>query len=373
MAEQPLEQRVQQWVRSDLLSQQAYPVPSSAGLIKLDAMENPYAWPEAMRAAWASELEAVTLNRYPSAQATELKADLRAHFNLPAAYDLLLGNGSDEIIQLLMMTLSAPGRTIMTPEPGFVMFRIIAQSLHLNFAGLPLTTDFELDLPACLAAIAKHQPAVIFLAQPNNPTGNVWPESDLRAIIAAAPGVVVIDEAYTAFTDADFLSWLDDYEHLLVMRTLSKVGLAGLRLGLLMGRPEWLEQIDKVRLPYNINTLTQASARFALQHFGELARQTDLIRAERTRVMSALLKLPLVQVWPSEANFILVRTASGQARHCFDYCRDQGVLIKCVDGAHPLLHDALRLTIGQPQENDAMLAALAKALAEVPSSSGTMR
>ena len=358
MTDQALQQRLQHWVRPDVLAQQAYPVPSAEGLIKLDAMENPYTWPQSMREAWAAEMQAVTLNRYPSAQASELKADLRQHLGLSAEYDILLGNGSDEIIQLLLMTVSAPGRTIMTPEPGFVMFRIIAQSLHLNFEGLPLDQDFQLDLPACLAAIEEHQPAVIFLAQPNNPTGNVWPEADLRALIAAAPGVVVLDEAYTAFTDTDFLPWLDDYAHVLVMRTLSKVGLAGLRLGLLMGRPQWLEQIDKLRLPYNINTLTQASARFALNHFDELARQTDLICAERERVMTALSNLPLQKIWPSEANFILVRTASGQARAYFDYCRQQGVLIKCVDGAHPLLHDCLRLTIGQPAENDAMLAAL---------------
>jgi histidinol-phosphate aminotransferase len=362
MTSKALQQRLEQWVRPDILAQQAYPVPSAEGLIKLDAMENPYTWPDAMRAAWAAELQAVTLNRYPSAQASELKAALRQHIGLSESYDLLLGNGSDEIIQLLLMTVSASGRTIMTPEPGFVMFRIIAQSLHLDFAGLPLDADFNLDMPACLAAIAEHQPAVIFLAQPNNPTGNVWPEADLRALIEAAPGVVVLDEAYTAFTDTDFLSWLDDYEHLLVMRTLSKVGLAGLRLGLLMGRPQWLEHIDKVRLPYNINTLTQASAQFALQHFAELSRQTDLIRAERERMMQALAALPLVRIWPSEANFILVRTPADQARACFEICRTQGILIKCVDGAHPLLKDCLRLTIGQPEENSALLRVLAHAL-----------
>lgn len=367
MTSKALQHRLQRWVRPDVLAQQAYPVPNAEGMIKLDAMENPYAWPQSMREAWAAEIQAVTLNRYPSAQADELKLALRRHLGLSAAYDILLGNGSDEIIQLLLMTLSAPGRTIMTPEPGFVMFRIIAQTLHLEFQGLPLTCDFNLDLPACLAAIDQYQPAVIFLAQPNNPTGNLWPEADVRALIEAAPGVVVLDEAYTAFTDTDYLPWLDDYEHLLVMRTLSKVGLAGLRLGLLMGRPQWLEQIDKVRLPYNINTLTQASAHFALTHFAELARQTSLIRAERERLMAALVSLPLVKIWPSEANFILVRTAPGQARSYFDYCRNHGVLIKCVDGAHPLLHDCLRLTIGQPDENTALLAVLLAAAAQTAS------
>ncbi len=353
-----LEQQIERWVRPDILRQKAYPVPPSAGLIKLDAMENPYVWPEALREEWAGTLRDVALNRYPPAQADDLKAALRARFGLRDDYDLLLGNGSDEIIQLIMMAVSGPGRVVMAPQPGFVMFRMIAGFLHLDFRGVDLDADFELDMPRLLQAIESEQPAVIFLAQPNNPTGNLWGSEQLRRVIEAAPGLVVIDEAYTAFTEADYLHLLDDYEHLLVMRTLSKVGLAGLRLGMLMGRPAWLNEIDKLRLPYNINVLTQASARFALDHYDVLTAQTRAICAQRDRLGEALKTLPLERIWPSEANFILVRTPEGQARRWLESCREAGVLIKCLDGSHPLLRDCLRLTVGTPEENDKLLAAL---------------
>lgn len=353
-----LERQIERWIRPDIQRQKAYPVPSAAGLIKLDAMENPYIWPEDMRLAWADTLREVALNRYPSAAADELKADLRARFGLRDEYDLLLGNGSDEIIQLIMMAVSGPDRVVMAPQPGFVMFRMIAGFLHLDFVGVDLDTNFELDMPKLLQTIEAEQPAVIFLAQPNNPTGNLWGTEQLRRVIEAAPGLVVIDEAYTAFTEADYLYLLDDYEHLLIMRTLSKVGLAGLRLGVLMGRPAWLEQIDKLRLPYNINVLTQASARFALDHYDVLAEQTARICSERERLYKALQALPLETVWPSEANFLLVRTPEGRARAWFDQCRAEGVLVKCLDGSHPLLRDCLRLTVGTPEENAALLAAL---------------
>ncbi len=360
MSEQ-LDTKVERLIRPDLLKQKAYPVPSSDGLIKLDAMENPYTWPEDLRLKWADTLRDIGLNRYPSAGADTLKRSLRRQFGLADDYDLLLGNGSDELIQLIMMAVSGRDRVIMAPDPGFVMFRMIAGFLHLDFHGVDLDPDFQLDMPRFLSAIESDQPAVIFLAQPNNPTGNLWGSDQLRRIIEAAPGVVVIDEAYTAFTDADYLPLLDDYDNVLIMRTLSKVGLAGLRLGMLMGRPEWLQQIDKLRLPYNINVLTQASAQFALDHFPVLAEQTESVRQSRAHLAEALKALPLDRIWPSEANFILVRTPSGQARAWFEHCRTEGVLIKCMDGAHPLLKDCLRLTVGTPQENEALLKALQSA------------
>ena len=356
-----LDSMVERWVRPELLKQKAYPVPSSEGMIKLDAMENPYAWPESMRIEWANTLREIALNRYPSAQAPDLKSRLRARFGLSDDYDILLGNGSDEIIQLIMMAVSGPGRKVMAPDPGFVMFRMIAGFLHMGFVGVDLDDNFELDMPRFLQAIESEQPAVIFLAQPNNPTGNLWGTEQLRRIIEAAPGLVVIDEAYTAFTDTDYLHLLDDYDNVLVMRTLSKVGLAGLRLGMLMGRPAWLQHIDKLRLPYNINVLTQASASFALDHYDALEAQTRQLRSDRSELISALKALRFERVWPSEANFVLVRTPSGQARDWFESCKDQGVLVKCLDGAHPLLHDCLRLTVGTAEENNAMLAALRQA------------
>lgn len=346
------------WIRPEIRALQAYPVPDASGLIKLDAMENPYGWPAELKQAWLAELAQVPLNRYPDAAATELKRALREHMGIADGAAVLLGNGSDEIIQMLAMSVAGPERVLMAPEPGFVMYRMIAGFTGMRYVAVPLADGFELDMPAMLAAIDREQPALLFIAQPNNPTGNIYSESDLRALITAAPGLVVIDEAYAPFTDASCLSWLQDHERLLVMRTVSKQGLAGLRLGLLAGDPALIDEFDKTRLPYNIGSLTQASARFALAHGELFAGQAAAIRDERGRLYDALRSRPGLTVYASEANFILFRTPVGRARAVHQGLIESGVLIKCLDGAHPQLADCLRVTVGTPEENRAFLQAL---------------
>ncbi|WP_372797389.1 histidinol-phosphate transaminase [Litorivivens sp.] len=351
---------VKQWVRPEIQALQAYHVPAADGLVKLDAMENPYSWPEAMVADWQQRLQGAALNRYPDAAAVSLKARLREVMGVADEQDILLGNGSDEIIQLLAMAVAGQGRSVLAPEPGFVMYRMIATFTGMQYCGVPLDEDFDLDLPAMLAAIEREQPALVFLALPNNPTGNLFSADKVRAVIEASPGLVVLDEAYTAFTDRDHLSYLH-YPNVLVMRTLSKVGLAGLRLGILIGGREWLTELDKLRLPYNINVLTQLSAEFALDHFSVLTDQTQTIRRERAVLFEALAAMPGVEVWPSEANFILLRCDEARAIHA--RMKAAGVLVKCLDGAHPMLENCLRFTVGTPEENQRMLAAFTEALA----------
>jgi histidinol-phosphate aminotransferase len=235
---------------------------------------------------------------------------------------------------------------------------MIATFCGLNNIGVPLTSDFDLDEKAMLAAINESQPELIFLAQPNNPTGNLWDQGVIKNIIETSEGLGVLDEAYTAFTDADHLDLLDKYEHVLVMRTLSKVGLAGLRLGLIIGRSEWLDQLDKIRLPYNINMLTQASALFALENYDMLVIQTEQIRIDRVVLTADLAALPGITVYPSEANFVLVRTPDGMARNWFEALKEKRVLIKCLDGGHPLLKNCLRITVGTTRQNAQLVAAL---------------
>jgi histidinol-phosphate aminotransferase len=278
---------------------------------------------------------------------------------IPDDMGLLLGNGSDELIQMLALAVSQTGRKVLSVAPGFVMYRMIALFTGMGYAGVPLRAeDFSLDLPAVLAAIEREQPAVIFLAFPNNPTGNLFEAGDISAIVEAAPGLVVLDEAYAPFTDHSFLPRLGDWPNLLVMRTLSKMGLAGLRLGYLAGPPEWLAEIDKIRLPYNINVLTQASAAFALRHKDVLDEQTRRIRDERSRLFDELSRLDGVRPYPSAANFILVRMPDGRAGAVFESLKDRGVLVKNLDRTQPLLADCLRVTVGRPEENDAFLAGL---------------
>jgi histidinol-phosphate aminotransferase len=351
-------------IRGDIRTLRAYHVPDSAGLIKLDAMENPYPWPEALREDWLASLRNVDLNRYPDPQGRDLQVALREVMDIPPEMALLLGNGSDELIQMLALAVAAPGRKVLSLDPGFVMYRMIALFAGMDYAGVPLREgDFGLDLDATLTAIAREQPALTYIAYPNNPTANLFDAGAIEQVVQASPGLVIVDEAYAPFTDRSFITRLGEWPNLLVMRTVSKMGLAGLRLGYLAGPPEWLAEIDKVRLPYNINALTQASAAFALRHHAAWDEQTAAIRAERAQLFDALAELDGITPYPSEANFILARTEPGRAGAVFQGLLDRGVLIKKLDGAHPLLADCLRITVGTSQQNAALLNALEAALA----------
>jgi len=347
-------------IRPEIRELSAYHVGDATGMIKLDAMENPYVWGEGLRQSWLEHLKCVNLNRYPHPHAPGVKAGLRGVMAIPADMEIMLGNGSDEIIQILLMALARPGATVMALEPCFVMYRFVAKFAGMEYVGLPLNADFSIHEEATLAAIAVHRPAVIFLAEPNNPTGNKYDRQTVRAIIEAAPGLVVMDEAYLPFADGDAMDLLQAYPNVVVMRTLSKVGLAGLRLGLMIGRPDLLGELEKVRLPYNINILTQASTEFALAHYPVFEEQAARIREERARLSEALARLPGWQVFPSEANFILARAPRGRAGEIFAGLKLGGILIKSLDGAHPLLKDCLRFTVGLPEENQAVLAVLAR-------------
>jgi histidinol-phosphate aminotransferase len=352
-----------QWVRPELRSLKAYAVANPRGLIKLDAMENPYRWPDELIQLWLEHLREVAINRYPDPQASELKGSLRAVMEVPGGFDILLGNGSDELIQVILLALAAPGRTVVVPEPSFAMYRLLAVALGFNYIGVPLRAeDFALNHDAMVRAIGDHKPAVVFLAYPNNPTGTLWDRQQLCELIEAAPGLVVIDEAYAAFAKASLLSMLSRYPDLLVLRTVSKLGLAGLRLGFLVGSPAWLAELEKVRLPYNINVLTQASARFALEHYSVLQSQVDWIVRDREHLLTQLQSLPGVRAWPSAANFILFRSTGRPANAVFQGLCDAGILVRDLHGSHPLLANSLRVSVGLPAENEAFLEALAALL-----------
>lgn len=355
--------RAAAWIRPEVQELAAYAVPDVGDVLKLDAMENPYPWPdEALRAAWLESLQAVSANRYPDPRARALAERLRRHTGLPAGQQLLLGNGSDELIQLVTLALARPGAVMLAPEPTFVMYRMIATFCGLEYVGVPLGEDFALDVAAMEDAIERHEPAVVFLAWPNNPTGSLWARADIERIAARAPGLVVIDEAYQPFAGDSFVDELGSRDNVVVLRTLSKLGLAGLRLGFLAGPPEWLDQIDKLRLPYNINVMTQASASFALDHFERLEAQAATIRGERERLAGALGGLAGVRVYSSAANFLLLQLDRGRARPVYEGLLADGVLIKCLDGAHPRLADCLRITVGTPKQNARLEQALAHQL-----------
>lgn len=348
-------------IRPDVRAAHAYVVQPSAGLLKLDAMENPYRLPPALQQALGARLGALALNRYPAERTAELARALARHAGVGDEVGVTLGNGSDELIGLLTLAVAKPGAAVLAPVPGFVMYEALARQHRLDFIGVPLRADdFELDEPAMLAAIEQHQPALIYLAYPNNPTATLWDAAVIERIAQASTGLVVMDEAYQPFASADSLALMARQKNVLVMRTMSKFGLAGVRIGYLLGDAQLVDQVEKLRPPYNISVLNAEAAFFALEHADVYAAQAAELRAERERVSAALAAMPRVQVWPSQGNMILARVPDAAAT--FAALKARGVLIKNVSGLHPLLANCLRFTVGTPDENSRLLAELPSCL-----------
>jgi len=356
-------------IRPDVQAMRAYVVQHAQGMVKLDAMENPHRLSTELQQQLGQRLGAVALNRYPGQRIADLKAALQHHVALPEGFALMLGNGSDELISLLALACAVPAQpgqtraTVLAPEPGFVMYGMSAQLQGLNYVGVPLTADFELDAPAMLRAMEQHRPAITYLAYPNNPSANLWADDDMDALIAAAGaqgGLVVIDEAYQPFAAKTYIDRIVRYPHVLLLRTLSKFGLAGVRLGYLIGPQALIAQIDKVRPPYNVSVLNAEAALFALENQATFKAQALDICAQRALLLEAFFKLPGVQVFPSQANMILLRVPDAQKT--FDDLKQRGVLVKNVSKMHPLLNNCLRLTVGTAPENSQLLAALEASL-----------
>jgi histidinol-phosphate aminotransferase len=350
-------------IRADVQSMHAYAVQNARGLLKLDAMENPFGLPTALQAALGQRLGALALNRYPGDRNADLQRALAAYAGMPEGFSLMLGNGSDELISLLAMACDLPGASILAPVPGFVMYAMSAQLQGLRFVGVPLSADFELDGAAMLEAIAREKPAIVYLAYPNNPSANLWDDAAIDRIIeaqGAQGGLVVIDEAYQPFAGKSYINRIARHGHVLLMRTLSKFGLAGVRLGYLIGPAALIAEVDKVRPPYNISVLNCECALFALEHAEVFAEQAAQIRSQRARIFEGLGRLPAVKRWPSDANMILVRVPD--ATKTFEGMKARGVLVKNVSKMHPLLANCLRLTVGTADENAQMLAALEASL-----------
>jgi histidinol-phosphate aminotransferase len=350
-------------IRQDVRSMQAYSIQPSEGLVKLDAMENPFRLPEALQRELGERLGRVAINRYPGRCIADVIAALTKHVGLPTRCKLLLGNGSDELISLLALACDTPGATILAPLPGFVMYELSARLQGLRFVGVPLTATFELDADAMLAAIETHRPALTYVAYPNNPTANLFDEGAIERVVAAVgaqDGLVVFDEAYQPFASRSWMARVGSLPHVLVLRTLSKFGLAGVRLGYLAGPAALIDEVDKVRPPYNVGALNAEATLFALEHADEFARQAALLRDQRARLLRELAAIPGVTTFPSEANMILIRVQGAAA--AFAAMKVNGVLVKNVESMHPLLAGCLRLTVGTAEENTLMIHALRASL-----------
>lgn len=353
--------RIAGTVRADVRALSRYEVADATGCIKLDAMENPYPLPDELADALGAALSRVPVNRYPDADGRGVKGALRAALSLPAGAGVLLGNGSDELIQIVTSAIAGPDRPVLAPDPSFVMYRRNALMAQAAFEAVPLRGDFSLDIDAMLAAITRTRPALVFLAYPNNPTGNLFDAADVERVVRAAPGLVVIDEAYYAYADASFLPRVLEFPNVAVIRTVSKIGMAGLRLGYAVAHPDWIAEFDKLRPPYNVNSLTQAALPLLLANADVFARQAASIRAERGRLAAALARFG-VHAYPTQTNFVLARMPDADA--AATALRSARILVKNLNGSHPLLAQCLRITIGTPDENTALLDVLERHLME---------
>jgi histidinol-phosphate aminotransferase len=341
---------------------QAYDPYKRPGQVKLDANEHPFTLPSVVQEAVLQALAAVPINRYPDPEAEGLRRTLAKRLGVVPDM-LVLGNGSDELVQMVLMACGAPGAAVLTPAPTFSMYRIGALMLDQRAVEVPLTAEWGVDMPQILAAIEREQPRVTFLATPNNPTANCFDDEAVRQLIEAAPGVVVIDEAYHAFSGQTVLPLLKAHPHLLVFRTLSKVGMAGLRVGILIGDPALVRQIDKVRLPYNLNIYSQVAAEVVLQHWEMIAPEFQTIIQERERLRERLEHIPGVTVFPSQANFLLAHVAAGGAK-VWEALGEHGILVRYFPGL-PALKDCLRITVGTPTENELLTTTLQTIVADL--------
>ena len=350
-------------VREEILASSAYHVAPAQGVTKLDAMENPYRLPADVAAAMGARLAEVAVNRYPDPAYGPLKARLREALGIPAGLELVLGNGSDEIILMLSLALARPGAVVLAPEPSFVMYRVSGTAAGMRYVGVSLNDDFTLDEARLLEAIARHRPALTWLAYPNNPTGNLFPREALLRIVAASPGLVAIDEAYFPFSGgATLMDEVGRHPNLVLVRTVSKLGFAGLRLGFAAGPADWMGELEKVRPPYNVNVLTAAAAEFLLGHREVFDEQARRIVAGRALLETGLDGIAGVRRFPSAANFVLARVPDGP--RAFEALKARGILVKSLHGMHPLLANCLRLTVGTSDENAKLLEALASNLGQ---------
>lgn len=348
-------------LRAELAKLQAYAVPDASGMVKLDAMENPYTWPPQLRTQWLELLSQIDINRYPEPDPAGLKQKLQNQFGPAGGAELILGNGSDELIQLLTLAIAKPNACVLTVNPSFSMYQMIADMVGIDCHVVPLNDHFEIDLDATLSAIEKVDPALTFIAFPNNPTGNLWSKKDIRNIVEASKGLVVIDEAYGPFASETFAEEVNAYPNMLLLRTASKLGMAGIRFGWLAGSKELIAELNKLRLPYNINQLTQLTMNFVLDNYPVFAQQAQQICQSRSILYSALDDIEGVQPFPSDANFILFKVLAKDANQVYQELLAQRVLVKNLSN-QPDLQQCLRVTVGSEEENATFLHALQKSL-----------
>ncbi len=341
---------IQRLLRKNIKTLKAYSAREIPCRVKLDANESPYGFPSLL-----NPLKDIPTNQYPDPEARELRRTVARKWRLKIG-QILPGNGSDELISCLITTFGGP---VLFPTPTFSMYGITAQALGEEKIAVPLDSAFDLDTEKMLKAIKKYRPKLVFLSTPNNPTGNCFSTDRILKILNASRGIVVIDEAYQPFSSRrGMLGLLRDYENATIMRTLSKVGFAAIRVGLLLGRKDLIEAVNRVRLPFNVSALSQAVAAEAMKNFGEIEKTLRIICSERERLFNGLIAMEGITPYPSEANFILFKVRN--APSVYRKLLSKGVLVRYMGGT--ALKDCLRVTVGTPEDNGIFLRALNEAV-----------
>ncbi len=353
-AQRIVESRVSEKIKNII----PYSVPHIDCRVKLDGNESPFSLPENIQDKVDKALKEVEVNRYPDPEAQNL-IDIISRVSQFPKGGILLGNGSDELIGMLVTTLTSGSGKVICLSPSFSMYKLTALAMGAEVIEIPLDGNYDLDLEATVKVIVDEDPDLIFLASPNNPTGNMYSASKIAEVISVAEGVVVVDEAYSDFSGYTFLPLVKECENLVILRTLSKVGFAGLRVGMLFARENLVSEINKVRYPYNINSLSQAVSEVILENNAFVSESIQLIVRERDRVYKALSNFDEITVYPSDANFIFFKI--DDADSLFGKLVEKDILIRNFNRPGRL-ENCMRVTIGTPDENDAFLSALREIL-----------
>ncbi|MBW2599006.1 MAG: histidinol-phosphate transaminase [Deltaproteobacteria bacterium] len=347
---------IEKIIKNAVLSQEAYPVKENLCRIKLDANENPYPLPPGMKRIISEHLSAVSLNRYPTPGSPGLKADFARYYGVDEDM-ILIGNGSDELIHILLTAVNtSTSGSVMFPTPTFAMYRISALNTGHSIIEVPLDNHLELDTDAMLGAISDKEPSLIFLSYPNNPTGKCFDRNDIEKILEASGGLVIVDEAYFNFSGKTFMRDLDRWDNLVILRTLSKVGLAALRLGILIGHPSLVHHLNKVRLPYNVNIFSQVIGSLFVEHSEKFLDLTDRIVSGRKWLFDELTAIEGINPYPSDANFILF-SCFMEKDDVYERLMDRGVLVKSF-ASPDILKNCIRVTVGTEEENREFIEAL---------------
>jgi histidinol-phosphate aminotransferase len=349
------------FVKPAVRSLGAYTLAARRAPVKINQNENPYDLPEALKRRIADEALARPWNRYPDFDPRQLVEKLAAHTGWRAD-GILAGNGSNELIEALLVVTVGPGTRVVVPQPTFSLYGLLTKILGGEVVSVPLGSELEFDVEEIRVTRRELGAALTIVCSPNNPTGSRLAVEDVKRLCEEGDSLVVVDEAYQEFASESVVGLLADHPNLVVLRTFSKaMAMAGLRVGYLLASPALVREVNKARLPYNLNLFSQIAALHALEEWDTLRERVERIVASRQELLYRLYRVPGVKPYPSHANFILFELAQADPKATFEALLERGVLVRDVT-SYPGLSRCLRVSVGSEEENEAFLVALRHAL-----------